>query len=180
MKKLYFIRHGQSVLNVQKRYGGRTDTPLTSEGRKQAKAAGKAAKGLGIDAIVSSPLSRAHDTAKIIAEEIGFNVADIEINDLLLERNFGSLETQLWEEGLRLEDIADVETADAVLERAHAMHKFIHSLNADTILIVAHGSIGRALRSVIMPDHTYENVTTHGTTKHGGIPNAEIVCWIEN
>src|SRR5690606_2527197 len=71
MKKLYFIRHGLSVMNRQGVFSGSIDTPLTDEGRKQAKRAGKLARDFGIDYIVSSPLARALETAQIIAGEIG-------------------------------------------------------------------------------------------------------------
>ncbi len=64
MKHLYFCRHGLSVLNKEGKWAGSTETPLTVEGRTQAKLAGKAAQNLKIDYIICSPLSRAHDTAK--------------------------------------------------------------------------------------------------------------------
>src|SRR5581483_5723923 len=74
MKKLYFIRHGESVSNVERWHAGRIDTPLTERGRQQAREAGKKAKAqkLHFDLIVSSPLSRALETARIIAKEIGY------------------------------------------------------------------------------------------------------------
>ena len=68
MKKLYFIRHGLSEGNVQEIWSGSTDTPLHTEGRAQAKAAGQKAKKLKIDLVVSSPMSRAKETAEIICD----------------------------------------------------------------------------------------------------------------
>jgi probable phosphoglycerate mutase len=57
MKNIYFVRHGQSIMNVSGHYAGVTDTPLTDEGRNQAKVAGKNLKSeqIPIDIIVSSP-----------------------------------------------------------------------------------------------------------------------------
>lgn len=65
------MRHGLSVLNVRGIRAGHIETPLTDEGRQQARRAGQAAKKYQIDTIVCSPLSRAHETAAIVAKEIG-------------------------------------------------------------------------------------------------------------
>src|SRR5690606_14158884 len=94
MRKLYFIRHGLSELNAQGLYAGHTETPLTEEGRLQAKQAGQGATGLGIDLIVSSPLERALETAQIVAHEIGYPEESIITDDRLIERHFGQLEAQ--------------------------------------------------------------------------------------
>lgn len=140
MKHLYFVRHGQSQANVDRVFAGQADTPLTPLGRQQAKEAAKKAKGLQIDHIVSSPLSRAHDTAKIIAETIGYPLDKIELNSLLVERNFGSFAGQSWDIDLDLDGFADVETMDSLAERAHLAYKHLLSLPYDTILVVGHGT----------------------------------------
>lgn len=64
--RLYFIRHGQSELNLKGILAGQTDTPLTDEGRKQAKEAAVKLEGIKFDAVFSSDLSRAHETQKIM------------------------------------------------------------------------------------------------------------------
>lgn len=92
MKRLYFIRHGQSVLNLEETYAGQLDTPLTDYGREQAKIAGMETALIGIDIIISSPLSRAYETAQIVAREIGYPEHDIITYDLLKERSLGSLQ----------------------------------------------------------------------------------------
>ena len=51
MKRLYFIRHGQSEFNVAQKFAGRTDTILTTNGQKGALQAGKDNKGIAIDII---------------------------------------------------------------------------------------------------------------------------------
>lgn len=149
MKKLYFIRHGLSELNVQGKFAGVTETPLTDEGRKQAKAAGILAKEHNIDLIVASPMSRALETSQIIAKEIGYPVKDIQINKVLIERDFGELEGKSWSPDLNLDGISDLETDDTLLERAHLALNWLHSLPQETILVVSHGSFGRALRAAI-------------------------------
>lgn len=73
MKVVYFVRHGESRANVEKVFAGsRYDVPLTAAGLQQAKATGML-RDKPIDIIVSSPLQRAKQTAKCIAEEIGYN-----------------------------------------------------------------------------------------------------------
>lgn len=174
MKKLYFVRHGLSELNVQSLYAGITDTPLTDEGRRQAKLAGQHAKQLDIDYIISSPLSRALETAQIIAKEIGYPLDNIEVNSLFIERDFGALEAQPWKPDLDLDGVADIEKPETLVERARLAIEHIKTLDADHILIVSHGSFGRAIRHHFDPDKPYQNKTSSGELK---IPNAEIIQW---
>lgn len=169
MKRIYFCRHGLSELNIKGHFAGSTDTPLAEEGRKQARLAGQKAKDLGIDLIVASPLSRAKETAEIIAKEVGYPVENIHINDLLVERHFGELEGKPWSPDLDLDGISDIETVDSLIERAHLALKWIESLPGNNVLVVSHGSFGRALRSVLIAEHPF-----HDSEK---LQNAEIILW---
>jgi uncharacterized phosphatase len=173
VKHLYFIRHGLSEANIAGVWSGTSETPLSTEGKEQAKLAGKSAKNLGIDHIICSPLSRAHDTAKIIAEQIGLPIDAIEINSLLLERHFGAMEGQPWGLDLDVDGFIDVETRDSILERAKLALEHIARLDAEIILVVSHGSFGRAFRHIITPEIPFK----HGdaTTK---LQNAEITQFI--
>lgn len=172
MKKLYFIRHGLSELNVKGLYAGHTDTPLTAEGRSQAKKAGRDAAGLDIDLIVSSPLSRARETAQIAAREIGYPDDRIIIDDRLIERHFGKLEAQPYSpqhsEDHRLKHGA--ETSEKLIDRAREFLDWLEAQQADNILVVSHGSTGRALRSLVQKDFPF----TH--PHHLG--NAELYEWL--
>lgn len=164
MKKLYFIRHGQSVLNVQGKLAGRTETPLTDEGRAQAKATGKLmkSKGIKVDFIAASPLSRAHETAQIVAKEIGYDPEKIHINQLLAERHYGELEGKPWAPDLNLDGFSDVEMDDALVARAHLALNWLKSIDADNVLIVSHGAFGRAIRSITLADfpmHHYKRIS---------------------
>jgi probable phosphoglycerate mutase len=170
MKRLYFIRHGQSELNKQKILAGHTDTPLTAKGRSQARAAGKNAHGLAIDCIVSSPLSRAHETAHIVAQEIGFPADTIILNPLVIERTYGELEGTPWDTESHIDDLDGVETLSAVLARAHETLTFVSSLPYENILIASHGTFGLALQAAIQGEPTFQDVD--------GIPNAEVIRFI--
>lgn len=69
-KHFYFVRHGQSLWNVENKICGATDIPLTEFGRKQAVETGKmiVEQGIKADEILYSPLLRAADTARQISE----------------------------------------------------------------------------------------------------------------
>ena len=83
--KLLVVRHGQSEWNAAGRWQGRADPPLTIEGRGQAAAA---ARVLGsFDAVISSPLQRAAETAAIIVEHLGIGPVLTEPD--LMERDAG-------------------------------------------------------------------------------------------
>ncbi len=88
--RLLLLRHGQTELSRHRRYSGRGNPDLTDVGRRQAQDAARylAAKG-GIAAVVSSPLSRAYDTAKAAADALGLSV---DVDDDLIETDFGEWE----------------------------------------------------------------------------------------
>ena len=76
MHNIYFARHGETVWNVENKICGMTDSPLTEKGRQQARELGRKVRksGVRIDEILYSPLSRAADTAKAVAEATGLPV----------------------------------------------------------------------------------------------------------
>lgn len=83
---LYFIRHGETTFNLEGRIQGQLDTPLSELGRQQAQALVAAFHDLPIDAIYSSPLSRASDTAQPVAEDLGLA---LKIDPRLMELDAG-------------------------------------------------------------------------------------------
>jgi broad specificity phosphatase PhoE len=75
MTKLILIRHGESIYNLEKRYTGQTDVPLTEKGILQAKiTADYILKNYKIDEVYSSDLCRAVETAKPVAEPLGIEI----------------------------------------------------------------------------------------------------------
>lgn len=156
MKHLYFVRHGLSVMNLNVVFSGRTDTPLAPEGVEQCRIAGEQLRTAGIDCIVSSPIARALSSAEIIAEVIGFNPANIIQNELLIERDFGPLEGTPYTTNINLDAIDGVEKSSDLLARVKQAYIFLQGLEANTILVVSHGAVGRALRSLAQPDTPFE------------------------
>ena len=74
MLRLYFMRHGETVWNTERRYQGMTDIELSEEGLRQAECAAKRFKNIKIDKIYASPLKRAMKTAEKIAAEKGLEI----------------------------------------------------------------------------------------------------------
>jgi broad specificity phosphatase PhoE len=68
---IFLARHGESDWNVEKRFQGHSDRPLTERGRKQAHALADLVASEKIDAVYTSPLSRAQETAEIVAARAG-------------------------------------------------------------------------------------------------------------
>jgi broad specificity phosphatase PhoE len=68
---IFLARHGESDWNVEKRFQGHSDRPLTERGRKQARALADLVGAEKIDAVYTSPLSRARETAEIVAARAG-------------------------------------------------------------------------------------------------------------
>jgi broad specificity phosphatase PhoE len=155
---LIFVRHGESVGNAEGRMQGRRDYPLSDRGRTQARvaAAWLAAQKVGWDAAYCSPLSRAHETGRILQSEAG--LAAPEIDSELAELGAGSIEglteaeiraahpTFLERKLTELGDFApfggesydDVQArAVRVVERLTARHREA----ASRVLVVGHGGM---------------------------------------
>lgn len=94
MLNVYLLRHGQTPYNADaNRYCGRTDAPLTDKGIRQAKAVYQRLKGVRLDAVYSSPLSRARRTAELAA---GWE--KVQTDQRLIEIDFGGWENKTKEE----------------------------------------------------------------------------------
>ena len=149
--KIYLMRHGQSVANERGVLCGWTDMPLTERGKEQAATARNKIRGVQFDAIVSSPLKRALETAGIVADG-----QDVTVVDDFRERNLGALEGMTWEEVER--DYPDVpvawpgdpvhfappegESTQALYDRVSAAADALIGDHPDArnLMIVAHGA----------------------------------------
>jgi len=164
--ELYLIRHGETDWNQQHRIQGLTDIPLNETGRAQARATGRLLARRRFDAVYSSPLSRAVETASIIAGEVG--LPEPGIVDALVERNYGDAEGLSFAEiEQRYPDRSSVpgeETRDAVAERViPALQDLAAAHPGESLLVVSHGG---AIRSVLM--------TVQPEVRHGHIGNGSV------
>jgi broad specificity phosphatase PhoE len=83
------VRHGQTERSSRGAYSGQLDVPLTSLGREQALRCAEQLAGAGVDAIHTSPLARARDTAQAIADATG---AELTVDERLTEVDYGDFE----------------------------------------------------------------------------------------
>ncbi|MCH5200857.1 MAG: histidine phosphatase family protein [Oscillospiraceae bacterium] len=88
--RFFVTRHGETDWNVLDKVCGRTEAELTDNGRRQAAELADRLADKNIDVIVSSPMKRAYETSRIIAERCG--IADIETDDRLIEQDYGIYE----------------------------------------------------------------------------------------
>lgn len=139
------MRHGETDANVAGVVSGQTDSKLTERGRAQARAARDPARALSISDIVASPLTRALETAEIIAAATGHHVRPI---PGLRERNWGIFE------GRPLDQRPPYTTSplggepwEAFVARTHAALSV--DIDGDCPLIVAHSGTYRALTHIL-------------------------------
>lgn len=91
MPKLILVRHGQSLWNLEDRFTGWVDVPLTEKGRDEAREAGRKLAATKIDVAYTSSLQRAQNTLSIILETMGVQVPTIR-DEALNERHYGDLQ----------------------------------------------------------------------------------------
>ena len=89
MALFYFLRHGETAWNAEGRFCGSTDVPLSDVGRRQAQLLAQRLKTILVDALYSSPLRRALDTARLIGQAVGRNPV---VDHRLAELNYGAWE----------------------------------------------------------------------------------------
>lgn len=148
---IYFIRHGESEANLRHVFAGQKDnSPLTEKGTEQAKAEGDKIKAmnLNIDTIISSPLIRAHHTAKIVAEMIGHE-KEILIDPRITEYDMGTLTgTPTFE--ITSKRMISAENAEPIDQFMSRVRSFLDEYkNSDkTILMVAHAGVGRLIETM--------------------------------
>lgn len=159
MTNIYLVRHGQDQDNINKVLNGHRDTELTETGEKQAEEAGEKLKNANISVIYSSPLKRAYNTAKIIANKIG--IKDIILDDRLMERDFGILSGKLIADIPKYSDkilkarnenyfleVDGGETYPTIYEKAqHFLRDLFHQKPKENVLVVTHGDTGGMIRT---------------------------------
>lgn len=95
MTRVYLIRHGETEWNSLRRYQGHSDIQLNSKGLEQAKLLSKCLASMSIQAVYSSDLSRAAETARIVAGPHGLQV---QVDPMFRELHFGHWEGKTFEE----------------------------------------------------------------------------------
>jgi probable phosphoglycerate mutase len=148
-RAFWFLRHGETDWNAQGLSQGNIDVPLNATGIAQAQAAAKLLRGRGIAGIVSSPLSRARDTAVAVATELDVPVS---VQDDLREVSFGVQERMpmagVWFAAWVAGESTPENAESFAALRVRAAGAFTTALaHAPPVLVVAHGALFRAVRA---------------------------------
>ncbi len=164
MSILVLVRHGESQWNLENRFTGWIDVPLTEKGREEARKAGEKINGIKFDKAYTSVLMRAIETLNIILKAIGQQKIPVEKDQALNERHYGDLQglnkaetakkfgdeqVRIWR---RSYDVAPPNGESLKDTAARTLpyfeKKIIPDLKAGkNILVAAHGN---SLRSIIM------------------------------
>jgi broad specificity phosphatase PhoE len=149
---LGLLRHGQTDWNVDMRLQGISDIPLNEKGRLQAAKAGPIIAMENWDVIVTSPLSRAFETAGIVRESLPH--LDLISHELLLERSFGvaeGLTYEQWREQFGAITLAEgAETIEDLTLRVEEFLAFVSSnFVGKKVLAVSHGAFIRRVINVV-------------------------------
>ena len=157
MTTIYLARHGESDWNAANRFQGHSDRPLTDLGREQARALADLVAGENVEAIYASPLSRALETARIVAARTGLAVVEDEgLREVDTGSSSGLSRAEVqerypegferwtsggagWEDGESYEEMA--ERVLAAVNRIAAAHP------GGRVLLVSHGGPIRAIQA---------------------------------
>ena len=152
--KLYVVRHGETIWNVENRVQGITDIPLTDKGRLDATLQKDFVKSLDIDVVISSPLDRAIETAKILTD----NKLPINTDDRIKERDWG------MNEGADIDSVDRIDCWDVILntkvQNIESIQDFMYRVSSfledikvrykdKKVLLVTHSAVIRVIHYLL-------------------------------
>ena len=145
------LRHGQTDWNINFLLQGVTDIPMNETGVEQVRLAAKAIQLDDWDVVLTSPLTRAKQTAEIIASHVGFD--GVIEQELLIERSFGEAEGLSHEQWRakysNLDEIPGGESRTQLAARSQQLLDHISSQFAGKrVLAISHGALIRGLLSI--------------------------------
>ena len=171
---LYLVRHGETLNNKNDLIQGRKEADLSLKGIEEAAKLKDLIKSLNIDRVISSPLRRAYDTAKIITD----NKYPINIDDRLIERDWG------FNEGVSIMEVDTVKCWNFYLNTSEnkieplqeflkRLSEFIedisHKYQDQKVLVVAHSAVLRGMHYII------NGIPEDGDLSKIDIPNLRII-----
>lgn len=175
MGHMYFVRHGQTIWNVENKICGATDIELTEYGHRQAIETGKIilSRKIHADEILYSPLVRAAETARHISEMTGIPVR---MEPRLKEQNFGKYEStprngEEFKEAKK-QFVSHYEGGESMLHLAQRIYNLLDEIKEEsdhkTYILVAHNGIARMVQSYFY-DMTNDEYAAFG------VKNCEVV-----
>lgn len=148
---LGLLRHGQTDWNIDLRLQGSSDIPLNETGRNQAAVAGATFSREDWDVIIASPLSRARDTAQIVAQKLNMPVV---IFPELVERSFGVAEGFSHSEWRKMyeanEHIEGLESLEDLRSRCELLLQLVATeYDGLRVLAISHGALIRKVLRIV-------------------------------
>ena len=161
---VYFIRHGQTDWNADRRYQGQRDVALNDKGRAQARRNGeilaRLAPSIQTADFVSSPLGRARETMEIVRAAMSLDPSGYRVEDVIKEIHYGHWEGQL------ASDIPNQDPDGLAERRLDPFHwrprggesyadltarvrPWLAGLHRDTV-VASHGGVGRTLQGIVL------------------------------
>ena len=171
---LYVVRHGETIWNVERKVQGITDIPLTDNGRDEAKELQDLINTLNIDVVISSPLDRARETAKILID----SKLPINTDDRIKERDWGMNEGAIidtvdtwdcWDVILNTK----VQNIECVQDFMYRVSSFIEDIKIrykdKNVLVVSHSAVIRVIHYLL------GTIPEDGNLSRISIPNLRII-----
>lgn len=171
---LYVVRHGQTEKNVYGIVQGQTESDLNEKGIREAEKLVPLVNDLDIDVVISSPLRRAKDTARIITD----NKYPINIDDRLIERNWGMCEganiddvdtVKCWNFYLNTDDNKIEKVQDLLMRVSEFIEDIKVKYQGKNVLVVTHSAILRAIHYSLHP------IPEDGDMSKIELPNLRII-----
>jgi broad specificity phosphatase PhoE len=154
---IYFIRHGETDWNRDRRYQGQRDIPLNETGRAQARRNGDVLRAIlptpSRTRFVASPLGRARETMEIVRRELGLAEAGYDIDPRLIELSYGD-----WE-GTLQDDVATQDPDGTAARRVDPFrwrpsggesYADLFARVTGDCVVVSHGGVSRCLRADVL------------------------------
>jgi len=164
MALLVLVRHGESQWNLENRFTGWVDVPLTEKGRREAQRAGELLRGMHFDRAYTSVLQRAIETLDIILRAVGQTDLPVERDAALNERHYGELQglnkaetakqfgdeqVHIWRRSYDIAPPGGESLKDTAARTLPYFERVIvpHLRAGENVLVSAHGN---SLRSIVM------------------------------
>lgn len=160
--RLYLLRHGETTWNVARRYQGTLDSPLSDAGREQTRRLREALRGVPLQAVYSSPLARALETASAIAGPHGLPVhphdglSEIRVGEWEgltvseIEQRYAEV-ARRWYEQPHLTRIPGGETIEEMRARAvAAVDEIVRRHAGAPVAVVAHGGVNKTVLLTVL------------------------------
>lgn len=165
MGRIFLVRHGQTVSNRERvLQGPRLDSPLSEAGKEQARRVGQALAAAGIEALYTSPLRRARDTAAAVADVRARGRLAVQVVPELYEMDYGRFVGRTYEDvQAEMDQVLDAwrlgfvdqsfPGGESALLAQHRIRPFAQRLRgqaeAESVAVVAHGRINRVLLATL-------------------------------